>query len=59
MLRGLVSADASQGIEQIDGNQGDFTRMGGSTDIPTFFLHAEELKLHPSYLGEHMECQAE
>lgn len=59
MLRGLVGADTSQGIEQIDGNQGEFTRMGGPTDIPTFFLHAKELKLHPSYPGERMECQAE
>lgn len=59
MLRGLVSADTSLGIAQIDGNQGDFTGMDGWTDIPTSFLHSEKIKLHPDDPGEHKECQAE
>lgn len=37
MLRGLVVADTSLGVGQIDGNQRDFARMDGWTDIPTSF----------------------
>lgn len=59
MLRGLVSADTSLGVEQIDGNQGDFTWMDRWTDIPTSFLYSEEIKLHLDDPGEHKECQIE
>lgn len=47
MLRGLVSADTSLDIEQIDGNQRAFTWMDGWTDFPTSFLHSVEIKLFP------------